>query len=198
MLIDQTPSRQRYRTVNADSKPCCPSCDAGCAEDLLFCWNCGRALDPEIESRTEYAGFARRFLAHCVDAAICLVGMGLFTVPFTLLFGLPSAAGLPVDFGHGMFVMGVFVVFGLLSKAVAWLYYTLSESGSWRGTPGKIILNIAVTDLEGGQISFKQANKRYWGKLASDIFYLGYLSIFVTEKRQALHDFLAKTQVIRR
>jgi len=97
-----------------------------------------------------------------------------------------------------LYFMRIFMAIGILSKIGAWLYYTLAESSSWEGTPGKMAVGIRVTDPNGNRISFIQANKRYWGKLASAILYLGYLSIFFTEKRQALHDFIANTVVSRR
>ena len=66
-----------------------------------------------------------------------------------------------------------------------------------QATPGKIALNLIVTNYNFGRISFGQANIRYWGKfVSSSILFIGFLMVAFTEKRQALHDQLAGTLVI--
>jgi hypothetical protein len=80
----------------------------------------------------------------------------------------------------------------------AWLYYALFESGRWQGTPGKKILELRVTDLFGNRISFGQASGRYFSKILSWlIFYIGFLMVGFTAKKQGLHDKLASTLVLR-
>jgi uncharacterized RDD family membrane protein YckC len=146
----------------------------------------------------EYGSVWRRLAAYLLDGLLCLVAMALISLPVTVLLRLPSIGGLPTDARQGLFVMKVFLAFAVITKLVAWLYYTMSESSEWQGTPGKVAVGLVVTDLDGNRISFKQANKRYWAKIASDFLYLGYVSILLTEKRQALHGYLAKTLVVRR
>jgi uncharacterized RDD family membrane protein YckC len=55
-----------------------------------------------------------------------------------------------------------------------------------------------VTDLNGQRISFGRATGRYFGKmLSSAVFHIGYLMAAFTEKKQALHDILAKCLVVK-
>jgi uncharacterized RDD family membrane protein YckC len=73
------------------------------------------------------------------------------------------------------------------------------ESGSMQGTLGKKLLGIKVTDMEGGRIGFGRATGRYFGKILSGmIFMVGFLMAAFTEKKQALHDMLAGTLVVKR
>ena len=85
-----------------------------------------------------------------------------------------------------------------VSFAIGWIYCAGSESSSWQATPGKRILGIAVTDLAGSRISFARASGRYLAEsLSSALFLIGYLVQPFTERRQALHDVLAGTLVVR-
>ena len=60
-------------------------------------------------------------------------------------------------------------------------------------------LGIIVTDLNGNPISFGKANGRYWGKIISTLILLiGYIMAAFTEKKQALHDMMAGTLVIKK
>lgn len=86
----------------------------------------------------------------------------------------------------------------LTSIVVAWLYYSLMESGSWQATLGKKALNIIVTDESGGKISFGHATGRYFGKYVSIvILFIGYLMMLWDDKNQTLHDKMAGTLVVK-
>ena len=86
-----------------------------------------------------------------------------------------------------------------LSTIMTWLYFALFESSKLRATPGKLLLGLAVTDLAGEQISFIKATIRFFAKgLSTLLLFAGYVLAAFTPRNQALHDFLAKTLVIRR
>ena len=60
-------------------------------------------------------------------------------------------------------------------------------------------LGLQVTDLEGRRISFGRASGRFFGKIISAmILYIGFMMAGFTEKKQALHDMIAGTLVIRK
>ncbi|MNZ96453.1 RDD family protein [compost metagenome] len=63
---------------------------------------------------------------------------------------------------------------------------------------GKMALGIVVVDeLYDTRISFGKANKRYWSKMISSlIIFIGYIMVFFTQERQALHDKIAGTHVV--
>lgn len=87
-----------------------------------------------------------------------------------------------------------------LTVILCWLYFTGLEAFSkQQATIGKMVLGLAVTDVNGHDISFAKANMRYWLKTVSSIgFYIGYLIIGLHQKKQSLHDLLAGTVVIKK
>ena len=90
--------------------------------------------------------------------------------------------------------------FGFIGPVVVtWLYFALMESGSGQATVGKRVMGIIVTDMDGDPISFWQAAGRYLLRYASVfLFFIGILLMFFTDKRQALHDLLTQTLVVKR
>ena len=73
------------------------------------------------------------------------------------------------------------------------------ESSSLQATLGKMIFGMKVTDLNGNRISFARATGRHFAKyLSSMILFIGYIMAGFTERKQALHDMIAGTLVIRR
>ncbi len=78
------------------------------------------------------------------------------------------------------------------------LYYVLFE-GLWGATIGKLLTGIRVRRKDGGKISIGTAFLRHIGRIISTmIFMLGYLLAFIDGKRQALHDKIANTMVLKK
>lgn len=142
-----------------------------------------------------YAGFWLRWVA-CVVDSIAL------SVPILVPFMFAALAGI-VSPGHEQDPSPATVVFLLLfvpfSMIVTWLYFAFLESSPGQGTLGKRLLGLRVTDYEGRRIGFGRATGRYWSKFLSGIpFNLGYVMAAFTQRKQALHDMIAKTLVVRR
>lgn len=79
-----------------------------------------------------------------------------------------------------------------------WLYSALQESSVNQATIGKRALHLTVTNANRERINFGQATARFFGKyLSAAILFIGYLMILWTEKKQALHDKLANTLVVK-
>ena len=86
----------------------------------------------------------------------------------------------------------------LLMQLASWLYFATFESSPWQATPGKKVLGLRVTDLEGRRLSFVRASGRYFGKIISSLLFgIGFFMAGFTEKKQALHDMLAGCLVLR-
>jgi len=142
----------------------------------------------ERRQRIQYAGFWLRVVASIVDGILCQV-IG-FAVGFTL--GLMMALSGIQD---QEMLAAVGYVLGIV---VQWLYFTLTESSEWQATPGKKMIGLKVTDMQGRPIGFGRANGRYWGKILSAVpLGIGFIMAGFTEKKQALHDMLAGTLVIK-
>lgn len=123
-----------------------------------------------------YAGFWQRFIANFIDGLILLI---------------PSA--LAGSSGSFSVSIGFSIIIGILYKPVF-------ESSALMGTPGKAILGIVVeNENAGGRISFKTALIRYFASyISAFILYIGYLMQPFTSKRQALHDMISETVVLKK
>jgi uncharacterized RDD family membrane protein YckC/Tfp pilus assembly major pilin PilA len=135
------------------------------------------ASTPIRTGSTAYAGFWRRVFAYLIDYFIL------------------SAAYVIAAVVLGKNAGQILLLILLLGN---WIYYALFESSKFQATPGKMALRIKVTNLNGERIGFGTASGRFFGKLISSITLgIGYLMPAFTARRQALHDKLAGTLVVR-
>ncbi|WP_406656951.1 RDD family protein [Methanolobus sp. ZRKC2] len=174
----------------------CQNCDTSNPDDVTHCSNCGAY----VENTPEYAGFWKRFFAAIVDNIIVIVVGGIAAVFLGAVFGgitgsvvgiFASEGFIPTFFSTLLFFI---IAFYLL---IRWLYFAIMESSSYQATFGKQLLSIKVTDMELNRISFWRATLRYFAKILSElIFFIGYLMIGFTEKKQGLHDIIANCLVV--
>lgn len=140
----------------------------------------------EIKTKLEYAEPGRRFLAFMLDGLI--IG-GLF---WLIRYWIRQTYA--VETQEYYIAM---LIFSLTRGISYWLYFALMESSSKQATLGKMAYGIRVTDLEGNRISFGQASTRYFSKFLSVlILFYGFIMILRNDKRQGLHDKIAKTVVV--
>jgi len=149
----------------------------------------------------KYAGFWRRFAAYLIDAilfwiVIFVIGgyFGLADVELSGTMGTSTAQySRQADASES-----AQLIFALAIIVVSWLYFALLESSAKQGTLGKMALGIKVTDLDGNRISFGRATGRFFAKIISGmILMIGYIMAAFTAKKQALHDIIASTLVIK-
>jgi uncharacterized RDD family membrane protein YckC len=134
-----------------------------------------------------FAGFWRRFAAYLIDAVL----LGAVEAALTLTVAV-------ADRGPGGVGSGAAAEVVPVSAVIAWAYFAIMESSPAQATVGKIALGIKVTDGGGGPISFRRAAARYALKALSTLtFGIGWLLVLVTPHKQALHDLLAGTLVVR-
>ena len=138
-----------------------------------------------------YAGFWLRLAAILVD--------GLIFLPLTIISYLLQTPAHGTDDAVTKLGLGIFMMlFGLFDIVARWLYFSLMESGPWQATLGKKLLGIRVTGMDGLRIGFGRATGRYFGKIVSTfILLVGWLMAGFTERKQALHDMMAGTLVVR-
>jgi uncharacterized RDD family membrane protein YckC len=80
-----------------------------------------------------------------------------------------------------------------------WLYFALMESSAHQATLGKMALGIIVTDMQGQRLTFGRATGRFFAKILSGcMIYIGFIMAAFTERKQALHDMIASTLVVRK
>ncbi|ASB89847.1 RDD family protein [Bacillus sonorensis] len=164
-----------------------------------------------LSVESEYAGIGFRFLASLIDGVILGVPLYILTVVFTtvMFMGDPDVMRI-VEKNQEIVTeqeilitlfafLKIFAIIGVFTFLVYFLYYTLMESSKWQATLGKKIMGIRVADTEGGKISFGQAAGRFLAKsFLSPILMIGYILAFFTERKQALHDLLAGTIVLKK
>jgi uncharacterized RDD family membrane protein YckC len=185
----------------------CHRCGKFFPEGYQFCPGCGleltgatgpsaQALPKPVTSLQEdvpvpvlYAGFWRRVMAFLVDRFLLgFVNIALCTCYFFL-------SGMTWNSDELRMLSLTSGVFGFLLR---WLYYTVLESSASQATLGKTLIGIKVSDEQGRRISLLRANARYWAKILSTLTLgFGYLMAGFTKRKQALHDFVAGTLVVR-
>ena len=148
-----------------------------------------RAADPA------YAGFWVRAVAEILDGFAMYLPHLAIKIP--LLYILKAYS----DTDDPAVALGV-ILLSLINSATLlvmyWLYYAISESSSWQATVGKKLLGLQVVDLDGRRLTFKRASGRFFAKLLS-VFTLGfgYIMAGFTARKQALHDLMAGTLVVK-
>jgi uncharacterized RDD family membrane protein YckC len=173
----------------------CRKCGTQQPEGAQYCSNCGYNLydagGDAIARYWEYAGFWRRFAASIIDGIILnVLSLGIGAVTGIGIF----AANIDPDSPE---ITPWLFLYPLIMLAADVLYYGLFESSSVQATPGKMVLGIKVTDMNGARVSFPRAVGRYFGKIISGLILgIGYLMIAFTEKKQGLHDIMAGTLVV--
>jgi len=170
----------------------------------------------------EYVGFFRRFLAWALDnimLIIVIVLLGRIILNAHQIDSFPFWIDLSFITTTGIFgiILMIFVglyngffeystdedikglTFILFTNILKWFYFTRLESLPIKATFGKKIMGIIVTDLNGNSISFARANGRYFAKTISSITLLiGFIMAAFTKKKQALHDKITGTLVVKK
>jgi uncharacterized RDD family membrane protein YckC len=153
----------------------------------------------------EYNNFGRRLLAGCIDFLFAFVLACLLTYLLReLLFSLDVRSlgyGSPLIFCFGFMIL-------------AWGFHEVMMTKKYQATLGKQVLGIMIVNGVGSAVSWKQSAARFFSKLAHTGILLavtvplpGPISWIVslsgswiclfTPKRQALHDMIAKTYVVK-
>ncbi len=144
----------------------------------------------------EYAGFGARIAAWLIDTVLMtIVGLMVgFVIGFAV--AVPMAASGASQASIQTTIQPFSSIAGIL---INWLYFALFESSAKQATLGKQALGLKVTDLDGNRIGFGRASGRFFGKIISGCLLLvGYFMAAFTEKKQALHDMMAGTLVVKR
>jgi uncharacterized RDD family membrane protein YckC len=208
----------------------CSKCGAAIAVDSAFCTSCGTPQTrPALATpaavvvpsnvgvagysaaRTQfaYAEFWLRAVAYLLDSII----MGAAVIPLFIVFAMMTGAaahlhnwedlprnGQPPDPALVAAILSAVFMMAAVALLITWLYHAYFESSTWQATPGKKVMSIYVTDLNGQRLSFLHATGRFFSKIVTGLipFFLGYIMAAFTERRQALHDMIAGTLVLRR
>ncbi|RPH92936.1 zinc-ribbon domain-containing protein [candidate division KSB1 bacterium] len=181
----------------------CSQCGTQNSDEFKFCHNCGNRLSADaVAVSPEYAAFWRRFLAYVVDRLLLSIPSGilaiLFFIPSIMRFLSNCCSIEGILFSVISFLFG-WIWFFILIVTMHLLYFVWFESSHFQATPGKLLLGIIVTDIEGRRISFFRSLGRNLGKIISHmVLNIGFILAGLTPRKQALHDMLADCLVVMR
>ena len=179
----------------------CPTCGKSVGSQHRFCSHCGAEIDagavgafrtaaaqpaPPVTEMNGvpldvYAGFWRRTIAILVDIVCIILAI------VALALGVASVGKISSEDARA------------LGQLLGWfgglLYF---ESSALQATPGKLLLGIKVTDLEGNRIGFWHSIGRNVSRVFSALpIYIGYLAVVFSKRKQAFHDMIARTLVVK-
>ncbi len=167
--------------------------------------NLNMSAPPIHETNAKYSGFWRRFFAYIIDALIiAIVTAACIIAPLVFIVANGANGRASLSFVYLIEMSAIFVIF--------LLYDSIFLSLGTMATPGKLVLGIKVTDLNGNRLSFPRALLRTIFKfgfsivsvlipvlsLISLVVLLNPFLIVLTEKKQAIHDFIAGTVVVQK
>jgi uncharacterized RDD family membrane protein YckC len=141
--------------------------------------------------RFHYAGFWIRVLATIIDGMLLSFMLILLALPLLAVIdrrtqslrGWEHLIPLGIELGYAV---------------TGWLYFALMESSPRQATLGKLALRLKVVDVHGARISFGRASGRFFSKIISYLpLYIGFILAAFMPRKQALHDLICQTMVIR-
>jgi len=171
----------------------CSQCGAENADSAELCAQCGQSLTAPppapvagpVDGPTVFASFWIRVSASLIDSVIIAGSMLLLVIVAALSALVPP-----------LMVLLLALVW-IASIVGPWLYTALFESSAMQATPGKKAIGLKVTDLQGNRISFGRATGRHFAEWITGMtFFVGYVMVAFTQKRQSLHDMIAGTVVV--
>jgi uncharacterized RDD family membrane protein YckC len=204
----------------------CSRCGIRVEEGNRFCQACGQevgaavtaapiaasaiappvAAGARVSAPLSYAGFWVRFAAYLIDGLILGIPFGIVAIVLIFMFGgfgmmlhrQPVEPGAAMALAAPIFLVFLLAMFFFL--ILQWLYFAGMESSERQATFGKSVMALRVANVEGMPISFGHATGRFFAKIVSGMipFAIGYIMAAFTEKKQALHDFIAGTLVLRK
>ncbi len=151
----------------------------------------------------EFAGHGARLLAYIIDSLIVIAIFALlFIVGAAALSTSFSSWAATVEGEASIIRSGIWVVpliLFVLGTIVVLLYFPFFWARGGQ-TPGMRPFGLRVVrDQDGGRIGWGTALLRLLGMyVASAVFYLGFVWIFVDKRRRGFHDLIAGTVVVQR
>jgi uncharacterized RDD family membrane protein YckC len=158
---------------------------------------------PPHETSAQYSGFWRRLCAFLLDGLLITFINAAFIVVLVIIEpSYDQLVASPV----------VIIAYSFAVVFLFFIYETIFLSSSRMATPGKQLLGIEVTDMDGNRISFSCAVLRgiikfgliFVGRIPPAIGCLTWLNllnpflIVFTVEKQAIHDYIAGTVVVKK
>lgn len=138
-----------------------------------------------------YATLDVRLLAAGIDYFFAFIIYCLAALAILIKVDADSAQGKEEQWMMLVFGLGLIPIFKFLINVIG-------EGSSKNASPGKLLLQIKVTDMGGNPIGYGKSLLRNIAKITCVMtFGIGYLAGFFDRKQQCFHDKIAKTLVIK-
>lgn len=140
----------------------------------------------------QYAGFVTRLIAFLLDIVILTAIYGVTISAAQLItefFSLDLKDFITTHTWLGMLTVAVSLLFPVAYYVFFWVLIGQ--------TPGKAFMGVRIFGINGGRIGLAQAMLRYVGYfLSTALFFAGFWWVLIDNRRQGLHDKLARTVVV--
>lgn len=155
----------------------------------------------------DYAGFWKRFGAWILDYIVLMIPSGIILAQTSIADSMSKLFAASMSGGSTQEAMADYVQAVhsarpamLLVVLIGFIYYTLMESSSLQATLGKLAVGIRVTDMDGQRLSIGRSAGRNAVRLLNIVTglipFIAYLAVAWTQRKQGLHDLLAKALVL--
>lgn len=144
----------------------------------------------------KFASYWRRGGAYFIDSIILTIADSI--IAFISGLASPAVSLISSLFGSGIDLTGIWQIASVVIRlAVPAVYFTLAYSSGGQSI-GKAILGIKVVSIDGSPLTWRTGILRTIGYVPSTIvFGLGFLSAVWDKEKQAWHDKIAGTCVVR-
>jgi uncharacterized RDD family membrane protein YckC len=160
-------------------------------------------LAPGAPPQPTFASLGRRIAAHLIDAVISLaivLAASLAMRGFRAVGVWSPPAADPIANWRALGLLARLAVVIAFLVATGAIYRAFFEASAWQASIGKRLLNIYVTDDRGRRLGLARSLGRSFAKSFFNAIYpLGAISVATIAaciKKQALHDFVARTLVV--
>lgn len=154
---------------------------------------------PLVEEELVPAGLWVRMAAYFIDTMVLTSLVMVATTPWSeelAKIAEAAFAQLKAPAPDMAVVARWWLISVVIDLPMSFLYFV--GFNTLRGaTPGKQILGLRILDADGSRLTFGRAVIRHCGEWLSKLtFGIGFLLVAFTPKKRALHDLLARTQVV--
>tara|TARA_B100001996_G_C18337248_1_gene468735 strand:- start:44 stop:580 length:537 start_codon:yes stop_codon:yes gene_type:complete len=139
----------------------------------------------ELPEGQKYAGFWHRVWAGLIDFVILYISSWIFSFGFGFMILANVSYEVYMYWTYGIGIVWIFVYL---------FYYVLFQMSSKQATLGMMVVGIKIYDEELNRVGFWRLTGRYFTTgLSNIILWIGFFMIGWTERKQGLHDIVART-----
>lgn len=140
------------------------------------------------------AGFWIRSLAMTIDIILISLLQSIFA--WVIKIGIITGAGILKMHTETFFDLREFLI-TIIGVSIL-VFYFIFFHGTSGQTPGKRLLHLKVVGTDDKPIDMKRSVNRFLGYIVSALpLYFGFIMVAFNRKKQALHDIIAHTRVVK-